>query len=75
MIVEFFIHTASACARGDVLATFDLPSNFNPNYFSGVNNGATTYAINLSNNTKTLTADGSISSDAVFSGQIVGFIS
>ena len=71
VVFSMYIITASACSKNDVLATFDLPSNFNTNYFSAFTNGN----LNLATHTKNLVADGSIAQGVTIIGQLIGVIS
>jgi hypothetical protein len=71
VVFSVYIITASACSRNDVLATFDLPSDFSTNYFSDFTNGK----LNLATHTKNLVADGSIAQGVTIIGQIIGIIS
>lgn len=71
VVISIYIITASACSRNDVLATFDLPSDFSTNYFSAFAKGN----LNLATHTKNLVADGNIAQGATIIGQLIGVIS
>ena len=71
VVVSFYFACSINLAKNDVLASFDIPSDFTDNFFANEKNGK---IVNLRASTKNLVIDQTAASGDIIYGQVVGIL-